>query len=137
MMWKEMAHHQRQAYEQAVSCARAMVTLVKRLRPDSYVHIRASPVFSPGFRFRLTRNSALIVSLDFSLTARFLNKESSRLDAAGYWGPATDAAQEAEVLRAALANDMSKWVPMASLHALIIQRVKEGWPEKEGEYERI
>jgi len=26
---------------------------------------------------------------------------------------------------------------MASLHSLIVQRVREGWPEKEGEYERV
>ncbi|ORX35974.1 hypothetical protein BD324DRAFT_514442 [Kockovaella imperatae] len=119
MMWKEMAHHKRSAYDQAVSCARAMVTLVKRLRPESYVHM------------------PLVVSLDISLAARFLNKESSRLSSLGHPQPAAEAAQEAEYLRSTLANDMAKWVPMASLHAMIVQRVKEGWPEKEGEYERV
>ena len=78
-----------------------------------------------------------MVSLDFSLAARFLNKESSRLASIGHQQGAIEAAQEAEVLRAALANDVSKYMPMASLHAMIIQRVKEGWPEKEGEYERV
>lgn len=39
LMWKEMAHHQRQGYESAVSCARALVDLVKRLRPEAWVHV--------------------------------------------------------------------------------------------------
>jgi hypothetical protein len=47
------------------------------------------------------------------------------------------AGDEAETLRVALATDFAKWLPMASLHAIIVQRVREGWPEKEGEYERV
>ena len=47
------------------------------------------------------------------------------------------AADEAECLRQALCGEYSKWLPMANLHGLIVQRVREGWAEKEGEYERI
>lgn len=42
MMFKELAHHQPQAYETAVSCARALVGFVKRLRPDGWVHVGES-----------------------------------------------------------------------------------------------
>lgn len=39
LMWREMAHHRKQAYETAVSCARAVVGLVRRMRPDSWIHL--------------------------------------------------------------------------------------------------
>ena len=40
MMWKEMAHYDKQGYDKAVMCARAMVSLVKRLRSDCYINLR-------------------------------------------------------------------------------------------------
>ena len=79
----------------------------------------------------------MVVSLDLSLAARFLNKESQRLAANGQAAASRMASDEAELLRVALARDQAKHLPMAKLHALIVQRVKEGWPEKEGEYERV
>lgn len=79
----------------------------------------------------------MVVALDTSLVARFLNKESQRLAANGQPTASRMANDEAEVLRVALARDYAKYMPMANLHALIVQRVKEGWPEKEGEYERV
>lgn len=39
MMWKEMAHHSKGAYETAVSCARAIVGFTRRMRPESWVHL--------------------------------------------------------------------------------------------------
>jgi hypothetical protein len=79
----------------------------------------------------------MIVALDISLAARFLNKEAQRLAANGHLGGSKMASDEAELLRVALARDFAKFLPMAGLHDLIIQRVREGWPEKEGEYERV
>lgn len=79
----------------------------------------------------------MIVALNLSLASRFLFKESDRLAASGQMRPSQLAAEEAEFLKNALARDYAKWLPMASLQALIIQRVREGWPEKEGEYERV
>ncbi|RXK42505.1 hypothetical protein M231_00059 [Tremella mesenterica] len=119
MMWKEMAHHQRQAYETAVSCARAIVGLAQRLRPESWIHLD------------------MIVALDISLACRFLYKEADRLSSAGQVQAASMAIEEADVLRGCLAGEYAKWLPMAQLHSLIVQRVREGWPEKEGEYERV
>ena len=79
----------------------------------------------------------MIVALDISLASRFLYKESDRLNKTGHSAGAAMAEEEAEILRVVLARDFSKWLPMANLHSLIIQRVREGWPEKEGEYERV
>ncbi len=79
----------------------------------------------------------MIVAMDLSLASRFLYKESDRLAKNGHTSGAAMASEEAEILRVALAKDYSKWLPMASLHSLIVQRVREGWPEKEGEYERV
>ncbi|GFZ43535.1 hypothetical protein JCM24511_01255 [Saitozyma sp. JCM 24511] len=119
LMWKEMAHHRSKGYETAVSCARAIVGLVQRMRADSWIHLD------------------LVAALDISLASRFLFKESDRLAKAGQSQAAAMAGDEAETLRVALARDLAKWLPMASLHAIIVQRVREGWPEKEGEYERV
>lgn len=77
------------------------------------------------------------VALNISLCSRFLFKESERLRLIGEVQPAAMAEAEAESLRQALTGEYSRWMPMASLHALIVQRVREGWAEKEGEYERI
>jgi hypothetical protein len=43
LMWKEMAHHRSKGYETAVSCARAIVGLVQRMRADSWIHLGESP----------------------------------------------------------------------------------------------
>lgn len=79
----------------------------------------------------------MIVALTISLASRFLFKEADRFQNLGEYANAAMAADEAETLRQALSGDYAKWLPMASLHGLIVQRVREGWAEKEGEYERI
>jgi len=79
----------------------------------------------------------MTVALDLSLCSRFLFKESERLRLHGEIHGSSIAAEEAESLRQALKGEYSRWMPMASLHGLIVQRVREGWSEKEGEYERI
>lgn len=79
----------------------------------------------------------MMAALDISLASRFLYKESDRLIQAGQAHAAALAADEANILQHSLARDFAKWLPMASLHSLIVQRVREGWPEKEGEYERV
>jgi hypothetical protein len=79
----------------------------------------------------------MTVVLDLSLCSRFLFKESDRLRAHNELRGAAVAAEEAESLRQALKGEYSRWMPMASLHGLIVQRVREGWSEKEGEYERM
>jgi hypothetical protein len=45
VMWREMAHYQRGGYERAVSCARALVVFVKRLKGDDWVHVGESKTF--------------------------------------------------------------------------------------------
>jgi hypothetical protein len=82
-------------------------------------------------------DSDMIAALDISLASRFLFKESDRLSKVGQTHGAAMASEEAELLRVTLARDYARWLPMAGLHALIVQRVREGWPEKEGEYERV
>ncbi len=79
----------------------------------------------------------MIVAFNISLAARFLNKESTRLSMAGHEVPAKMASEEAEILRKILEGGYGKFLPMAKMHALIVLRVKEGYPDKEGEYERI
>ena len=79
----------------------------------------------------------MIVALDLSLAARFLNKEAQRLATNGHGYASKMASDEAELLRLVLARDCAKYLPLAGLHDLIVQRVREGWPEKEGEYERV
>lgn len=39
LMWKEMSNYQRQVYESAVSCARALVTLAQKVKPESWAHV--------------------------------------------------------------------------------------------------
>ncbi|OCF41763.1 hypothetical protein I317_04369 [Kwoniella heveanensis CBS 569] len=119
IMWREMAHHHVDAYERAVCCARGLVDLIKRVSPENWANVD------------------MIVVLDLSLCARFLHKEADRLRLCGQTQAAQCASDEAEILTTCLAGPFAKYMPMAQLHALIVQRVKEGWPEKEGEYERI
>lgn len=42
LMWMEMAHYRSTVYETAVRCARAVVGLVRRMRPESWVHLGES-----------------------------------------------------------------------------------------------
>jgi hypothetical protein len=79
----------------------------------------------------------MTVALDLSLASRFLFKEAERLNRTGQLQAAAMAAEEAESLRLCLAGSYSKWLPIANLHSIIVQRVQEGWPEKDGEFERI
>jgi hypothetical protein len=79
----------------------------------------------------------MIVALNLSLAARFLNKESERLRASHQVAAAGLAQEEAEVLKRALSDDYSRWMDMARMQGIIVQRVKDGWSEKEGEYERV
>jgi hypothetical protein len=141
MMWKEWAHYQPGAYSTAVGGARAMVAFVSKIRPDQWTHVGTYPLDSaPVIVYRGPVLTCLVdmgVALSISLCSRFLFKESDRLQAMGEISGATMAADEAEVLRQALTGEYSKWLPMAQLHGLIVQRVREGWAEKEGEYERI
>ncbi|WRT64168.1 uncharacterized protein IL334_001097 [Kwoniella shivajii] len=124
LCWREMANHRPNVYETAVRGARALVNLVRRVPIETWP------------------NLDLIVALDLSLTSRFLFKESDRLlnmpqsnpDAARM---ASMASSEAEVLTQALVGPFDRFNPIAGMHSLIVQRVREGWPEKEGEYERI
>jgi hypothetical protein len=69
----------------------------------------------------------MMVAWNFSLAARFLNKH------ADYAGTKEEGPSQIQ----AKLNDWGKFLPMAGLHSMIIQRVKEGWAEKEGEYERV
>lgn len=39
LLWKEKAHHVNGTYEMAVRCARAMVELVARMRPENWAHV--------------------------------------------------------------------------------------------------
>ena len=50
MMFKEMALHQRGAYETAVRCARGLVILVRRIPPDSWAHVGE---IKPSHYFRI------------------------------------------------------------------------------------
>lgn len=79
----------------------------------------------------------LIIAIDMSLVARFLHKEASRLIQIGNDGLAMTINEEATSLQQSLKNDLSPWMPMAGLHSMIVERVRDGWPEKEGEYERV
>jgi hypothetical protein len=39
LVYKEMANHRKEAYDMAVSCARAHVGLIQRVKPDQWVHV--------------------------------------------------------------------------------------------------
>ncbi|WVR05906.1 hypothetical protein IAU60_002932 [Kwoniella sp. DSM 27419] len=119
LMWREMAQYNPGAYETAVGRARAMVGLVQRITDEMWAHL------------------GLVMALNISLSSRFLFKEAARLRLANQLPAAEMASEEAEILRACLSGAYAKYMPMSSLHGLIVQRVREGWPEKEGEYERV
>jgi hypothetical protein len=117
LLYSELGRHRAGAYERAIQSARALVPHIARVRQWAHVD--------------------MIVAIDTSLVARFLNKEAGRLACIGQPDAARRAARDAEVLRVALERDFAPWMPMAGLHAMIVQRVKDGWSEKEGEYERV
>lgn len=119
LLLSEMSSHRAGSYEKAVASARSVVSLVRQIRPDQWAHIE------------------MITVICLSLVSRFLNNESARLAAIGQQTPAGLAADDAETLRVTLERDICPWLQMAGLHALIITRVKKGWAEKEGEYERV
>jgi hypothetical protein len=80
----------------------------------------------------------LVVTVDISLAARFLYLEAARLQRAGCPQHIVMAAErEAAILHNALNDKIGRWMPMARLHGMIVQRVREGLPEKDGEYERV
>ena len=79
----------------------------------------------------------MVVAIDLSLAGRFLNKEAQRLAATNQAQASRMAQEEAEVLRVILGRDFAQFSPLAGLHASIVHRVRDGWPEKEGEYERV
>ncbi|OCF55433.1 hypothetical protein L486_06916 [Kwoniella mangroviensis CBS 10435] len=124
LCWRELAEHHPNVYENAVRSARALTNLVRRVPNDSWA------------------NLDLVVALNLSLTSRFLFKESSRLLGLPQTNTETNRMAavimaDAEVLRQALSGTYNRYSPIAGMHSLIVQRVREGWPEKEGEYERI
>ncbi|WWC86277.1 uncharacterized protein L201_001150 [Kwoniella dendrophila CBS 6074] len=124
LCWRELANYHPNTYETAVRSARAQVNLVRRIPNNTWA------------------NLDLLIALNLSLTSRFLFKESSRLLNSPQPSPeanhmASMASSEAEVLRQALNGIFNRFNPIAGMHSLIVQRVREGWPEKEGEYERI
>lgn len=88
-------------------------------------------------KLKLILHSDMIAALDLSLVCTFLYCESDCLSKAGQNHGASMAREEAELLRAVLARDYSKWPPMAGTQALIIQRFREGWPEEEREYDSV
>lgn len=137
MMWKEMAHHQVGAYERAVGCARAMVGFIRHLKSEHWVHVGKSLVVLIHIIPGEADTVDMTVALDLSLCSRFLFKESERLRILGNMSAAMEACEEAESLRQALQGEYCRWMPMSHLHGLIVQRVRKGWSEKEGEYERI
>jgi hypothetical protein len=141
LMYKELAHHEQRAYDTAVSCARAFVKLIARVPPEQWAYVgkwlSCVPIATLVKLGESSLTIDMVVALDLSLVARFLNKESQRLAASGQAAAANMAAEEAEMLRLVLARDQAKYLPMSNLHALIVQRVQEGWTEKEGEYERV
>lgn len=77
----------------------------------------------------------MVVVLDVSLAARFLNKEAQRLATLGHPQASKIASDEAELLRVALARN-ARYLPMSGSHDLVIQRTREGWNERDGEHER-
>ncbi|KAK8865941.1 hypothetical protein IAR55_001090 [Kwoniella newhampshirensis] len=119
LMYREMANHRPEAYETAVSRARALVDLSQKVPLDAWANVD------------------MLVALDLSFASRFLFKETNRLMSIGQTQAAGYASEEAEMLCGILRGPYTRWLHIASLHSLIIQRVREGWSEKEGEYERV
>jgi hypothetical protein len=133
LMCMEMAHYRSTVYETAVRCARAVVGLVRRMRPESWVHLSESGakliISIMKTKTEAVLDSDMIAVLGLSLVSRFLFSESGCLSEAGQANGSAMASEGAELLRAALARDYSKWLPMANAQALIVQRFREGWPE--------
>lgn len=119
LLFTELSPYRARAYECAVSRARGLVPFVRSVRREQWALVD------------------MIVAINISLVARFLHKEAARLRALGQVQPAAMAESDADALARVLQVDFGHWIPMAALHSLIVDRVKQGLPEKEGEYERV
>lgn len=141
LLHAEEAVYQPTMHELAVTAARRMVAMVERLRPEDCTHLGKLPnqLRLPPLATMLTCLFAdLVVAIDISLAARFLYLEAARLQRTGCPPHIFAAAEgEAGVLHHALNDKIGKWMHMARLHGMIVQRVREGMPEKDGEYERL
>lgn len=120
LMWREMAFHRPESSGAALQCARAIVNLTRSIPDEKWANVD------------------MMVALSISLAARLLVKEAARFQATGALTAASHALADADVLQNCLDGPFNKYMEVAGgMFSRIVDNVREGRTEKNGEYERV
>ncbi|WVQ82762.1 hypothetical protein IAT38_004894 [Cryptococcus sp. DSM 104549] len=119
LAWREMANLRGEVSRDALRSASMLVNLVRAVPDDCWANVD------------------ILVAQALSLASRLLTKEAASLHLSGQAQSAARMDADSELLRRCLEGPFDRFVKMAGVHSRIVQRVREGWTDKEGEYERV
>ncbi|XAO23238.1 hypothetical protein I312_102016 [Cryptococcus bacillisporus CA1280] len=120
LMWREMAFHRPESSGAALQCAKAIVNLTRSIPDEKWANVD------------------MMVALSISLAARLLVKEAARFQATGALTAASHALADAGILQNCLDGPFNKHMEVAGgMFSRIVDNVREGRTEKNGEYERV
>ncbi|KIR37054.1 hypothetical protein I352_00366 [Cryptococcus deuterogattii MMRL2647] len=120
LMWREMAFHRPESSGAALQCAKAIVNLTRSIPDEKWANVD------------------MMVAFSMSLAARLLVKEAARFQATGALTAASHALADADILQNCLDGPFNKYMEVAGgMFSRIVDNVREGRTEKNGEYERV
>ncbi|EAL22251.1 hypothetical protein CNBC3890 [Cryptococcus deneoformans B-3501A] len=120
LMWREMAFHRPESSGAALQCARALVNLTRSIPDEKWANVD------------------MMVAFSISLAARLLVKEAARFQASGALTAAAHALADADILQNCLDGPFNRYMEVAGgMFSRIVDNVREGRTEKNGEYERV
>ncbi|OXB34421.1 hypothetical protein J007_05904 [Cryptococcus neoformans] len=120
LMWREMAFYRPESNGAALQCARALVNLTRLIPDEKWANVD------------------MMVAFSISLAARLLVKEAARFQATGALTAAAHALADADILQNCLDGPFNKYMEVAGgMFSRIVDNVREGRTEKNGEYERV
>ncbi|OWZ71855.1 hypothetical protein AYX14_02736 [Cryptococcus neoformans] len=120
LMWREMAFYRPESNGAALQCARALVNLTRLIPDEKWANVD------------------MMVAFSISLAARLLVKEAARFQASGALTAAAHALADADILQNCLDGPFNKYMEVAGgMFSRIVDNVREGRTEKNGEFERV
>ncbi|OXG12352.1 hypothetical protein C366_06077 [Cryptococcus neoformans Tu401-1] len=120
LMWREMAFYRPESNGAALQCARALVNLTRLIPDEKWANVD------------------MMVAFSISLAARLLVKEAARFQATGALTAAAHALADADILQNCLDGPFNKYMEVAGgMFSRIVDNVREGRTEKNGEFERV
>lgn len=144
LMWREMAFHRPEASGAALQCAKAIVNLTGSIPDEKWANVGGLHSCSYLGNFLSLFDHAyylwldMMVALSISLAARLLVKEAARFQATGALTAASHALADAGILQNCLDGPFNKYMEVAGgMFSRIVDNVREGRTEKNGEYERV